>query len=209
MTAIANEYTKAKKPAEYLHDVLLQTLCAIQLKVKKAKKYSGIKNVKKELFEVENLVELSLAQTRRTILQIAPPVMAGNNLIRDIKDYLDSYKENLKIDYKFVFDVPDGFSTDSGNEILRIFLEILSNIQKHSGADLISVELLLKNRKDFVLSVRDNGKGFKPLKKKFKYGINTILSYTKKIGGKVQIKSAPGRGTLVKLEFPVKKRGAL
>ncbi|MFA5778850.1 MAG: histidine kinase [Elusimicrobiota bacterium] len=185
--------------ARYLHDGLAQTLYSIQLKTNKSQNLTDIEKIKKELSEIEKLMELSIAQTKKIILQLAPPRIVGNKFVDEIKNYLEKIKKVKNIDYEFVSKIPKFCTFDFSNEIMRIFLEALNNIQNHSRADRISVFLSINNSTGAQLVIKDNGVGFKPLKKNFKYGIKSMLLYAQKTGGIVAIKSNPGKGTVVEL----------
>ena len=67
--------------ARYLHDGLAQTLYSIQLKTNKSQNLTDIGKIKKELSEIEKLLELSISQTKKVILQLAPPRIVGNKFI--------------------------------------------------------------------------------------------------------------------------------
>ena len=92
--------------------------------------------------------------------------------------------------------------------VFRIAQEALRNVWKHSGTSKARVTLKFGDDKA-VLTVEDEGKGFKLPKKMAdltvagKLGLTGMQERAQLVGGKLSLKSAPGKGTTVILEFPV------
>ena len=54
-----------------------------------------------------------------------------------------------------------------------------------------------------LVEVRDDGRGFDPTAARpYNFGIESMRSRTAEIGGLLTITSAPGRGTVVRVEAP-------
>ncbi len=92
--------------------------------------------------------------------------------------------------------------------VFRIAQEALRNVWKHSGASKARATLKFGDGKA-VLTVEDEGKGFKlparmdDLTVAGKLGLAGMQERAQLIGGKLILKSRPGKGTTVTLEFPV------
>jgi two-component system sensor histidine kinase DegS len=92
--------------------------------------------------------------------------------------------------------------------VFRIAQEALRNVWKHSGTSKARVTLKFGDDKA-VLTVEDEGKGFKlparmdDLPVAGKLGLAGMQERAQLIGGKLELKSEPGKGTTVTLEFPV------
>jgi two-component system sensor histidine kinase DegS len=92
--------------------------------------------------------------------------------------------------------------------IFRIAQEALRNVWKHAGASKASVTLEFGDSKA-ALTVKDEGKGFE-LPEKIdgltgtgKLGLAGMQERAQLIRGKLKLKSEPGKGTTVTLEFPL------
>lgn len=98
-------------------------------------------------------------------------------------------------------DIPD---MQSRLMIARIFQESINNIIKHAEARNILIKLAFETNQ-CVLSITDDGTGF-DLDKEFDgVGLTNIRDRTQLIGGVVQIVSALGKGTIVKLTVPINR----
>jgi two-component system sensor histidine kinase DegS len=92
--------------------------------------------------------------------------------------------------------------------VFRIAQEALRNVWKHSGAKKARVALKFGDEKA-ALTIEDEGKGFKlppkmgELTVAGKLGLVGMQERAQLIGGKLTLRSVPGRKTTVRLEFPV------
>ncbi|MCW3088128.1 MAG: hypothetical protein JWQ78_1514 [Sediminibacterium sp.] len=87
--------------------------------------------------------------------------------------------------------------------LFRIVQEILQNAMKHSAAK--NVYIRIKEESEVLtISVTDDGIGFEALEKSHGVGMMNIRHRTHLLGGTVQWRSAPGKGTVVIIQLPVK-----
>lgn len=88
--------------------------------------------------------------------------------------------------------------------IQRIVLEALSNALGHAMASSVTVSACLaRQRNVIVIVVSDDGVGFDPAAAKRGHGLRNMRSRAQRIGARIDVDSAPGRGTRVTLELPV------
>jgi NarL family two-component system sensor histidine kinase LiaS len=88
------------------------------------------------------------------------------------------------------------------NNIFRMTQELLSNTLRHAKAQNIYITFS-QTAGLLVLVVRDDGVGFDvSLEKTASQGLKNIKERTLSLGGKVELKSAPGAGTTVKILIP-------
>jgi len=101
----------------------------------------------------------------------------------------------------------DGFEKDIPDQhkliAFRIVQEGLQNIIKHAGATEVKLMLHFGND-DLYITITDNGVGFDPeaeLKKKEGLGLQNILRRAALVGGKADIISKPGEGTILQIKM--------
>jgi signal transduction histidine kinase len=91
---------------------------------------------------------------------------------------------------------PRPFATVTENHLLRIGQEAITNAVRHSQAAHVHVELSYEPD-GFVLSVRDDGRGFdatRPAPDPH-FGLAGMRERADEIGARLEIRSAPGSGT--------------
>ncbi|HUA67748.1 MAG TPA: histidine kinase [Candidatus Saccharimonadales bacterium] len=90
--------------------------------------------------------------------------------------------------------------------LLRIGQEAVTNTVKHSGANSIKIDLEYRDH-SIALEVKDNGRGFTPENcagpDDGHFGLLGMSERTKRLGGQISIISAPGTGTVVRVELPI------
>jgi signal transduction histidine kinase/ligand-binding sensor domain-containing protein len=90
-------------------------------------------------------------------------------------------------------------------EILRVAQEAIHNVKKHAGAKHLSVQLEY-GPDAIALEVRDDGSGFtvgeQPESAQGHYGLTGMRERAATIGGTLEVTSAPGEGTAVRLQAP-------
>ncbi len=89
-------------------------------------------------------------------------------------------------------------------EILRIAQEAIHNVKKHSGASKLAVELKYDGSV-IELAVSDDGKGGAPAQGESPhrgFGLTGMRERAAAIEGRLEVTSAPGKGTTVRLRAP-------
>jgi two-component system nitrate/nitrite sensor histidine kinase NarX len=93
---------------------------------------------------------------------------------------------------------------------MHILQEALSNVRKHSGAS--KVDVVLSRGPGYSFAVRDDGRGFDPSRPPDDaadhVGLRIMRERATRIGARVDVDSAPGSGTEVRLHLPVAQREA-
>ena len=88
--------------------------------------------------------------------------------------------------------------------LYRITQEAINNSVKHAEASVISVNIL-KIENFIVLSIADNGKGFK-FEATYKYvgnGLYNMRERVNMLSGTFEVNSEPGNGTEVIVKLPI------
>jgi signal transduction histidine kinase len=95
----------------------------------------------------------------------------------------------------------------------RITQEALNNIAKHSKADLLSFGLCKTDK--IELLIRDNGRGFHPSEKPVQngsgrgIGLSSMKERAELSGGCFEIASAVGKGTTIRVCWPLAGTGTV
>lgn len=130
-------------------------------------------------------------------------------LLPTLRWYIENYGRRLKIKthYEAI-----GFTEKLNPELeivlYRVIQEALNNVAKHAHADDVHVHL---NSADssITVTITDNGIGFDPQNVfsmnigKRGFGIMGMQERVSSLGGRVDIRSRPGRGTQIAIEIPL------
>jgi signal transduction histidine kinase len=88
--------------------------------------------------------------------------------------------------------------------VFRIFQEMLSNVGRHAQASTVDVDMV--EREGWLhLSVEDDGCGAEArvFESAQAYGVMGMRERARHFGGLIDIDSAPGRGTRMRLSMPL------
>ena len=99
--------------------------------------------------------------------------------------------------------VQTDFSPDHTLLIYRIAQEALNNAVKHARCSRISIHLAYM-QDSFTMTITDNGDGFdsNKISRKNGIGLSHMRHRAKLLSGSLNIKSAPGNGTVIVLNIP-------
>lgn len=136
-----------------------------------------------------------------------------NELIWNEMQFVDEIKHIVKeqselgnFSYSFRFENYDeweGLDYFIKINISRMLTEIFQNILKHADATKVQVNFIVM-ADEYVISVEDNGKGFRPYFIKEGIGLKNLKNRSRKLNGKVTVKSEIGLGSITTLSFPKK-----
>jgi len=111
----------------------------------------------------------------------------------------------------FRFHAPEGeqdprLGADLRRELFLIFKESINNLVRHSSATEVEIDLGI-DRRTLSLRVQDNGRGFDPAlnsqAESEGNGLRNMRARAVRLGGELEISSAPGEGTTVSLRVPL------
>jgi ligand-binding sensor domain-containing protein/signal transduction histidine kinase len=116
-------------------------------------------------------------------------------------------------DIELTFEEPSaGHDPRLGPEIRReIFLilkETVTNIAKHAECRRVTIALDVDRRR-LRLRVSDDGRGFHPEQKTDGNGVSNMRRRVAAFGGRLEIQSAPGRGTSIEVDAPLQGSSGL
>jgi signal transduction histidine kinase len=190
--------------AQDLHDDLGSTLTRLSL-------LSGLIKADKDSAEqVEaHATKLSQAadQTVRALEEIVWAVRPGSDTLQSLADYIAHFANELfeGNNTHCRLDLPHDLPTlplppDMRHNIFLIVKEALTNALKHAGAHEVQVQVKISGH-TLEIRVQDDGKGFDPasLAEGRRNGVGNMRRRAETIGGKLELQSATGQGTTMRL----------
>ena len=97
--------------------------------------------------------------------------------------------------------IPDQLSDEMRTCIFRVVQEALTNVSRHSGAKCAVVTVRHEDN-SLLVSVQDDGSGFDTQKTRG-LGMLGMEERVRQLGGQLEIRSAPGKGTELLARLPI------
>jgi signal transduction histidine kinase len=187
--------------ARDLHDTLAQGLMGIVLQLESAEQTSHdeIEDVRKHISRASSLARENLEQVRRSVMALGP--LENEDLDSSLNHLVESMRPSMGTRVEFVLQGTSWPLRQGIKEgLLRIAQQALTNALQHAKANKIQLRLAF-NRKQVSLQVTDDGVGFLMAKRPLdRVGLKSMQHRAKELGGKLQVKSRPGRGTSIMIE---------
>jgi signal transduction histidine kinase len=157
------------------------------------------------LTSMSNTIDGTIRMVRKIITDLRPEILDEVGLAEALQWYAREFEKRTSISSQFTV-FPRKFTLDKQQttELFRIFQEILANIAKHSGASKVVV-FLKKEETIVTLRVKDDGIGIKDsdMANKNSFGILGMRERISLMGGQMNIKGVPGKGTTISISVPV------
>lgn len=194
--------------ARDLHDTVNQQLFVLAmrtaaLKSRLEKEAGGTEKLVSEMEKLEELARQAHSQIRELILQIRPVTLENEGLRAALEEYLGGAGEREGWQVKTDLDPSIRPRGPVAESLFRIAQEALNNISKHAAAGKVEVRLV-RGGDGIIMEIRDDGVGFNPGTsiRPTAVGLYGIRERAEAIGGRLEIKSAPGRGTQLMVTLP-------
>lgn len=192
--------------ARELHDSVSQALYGILLGAHTAQKqlHDAPEQAAAALAYVENLAQAGLAEMRALIFELRPESLEQEGLIGVLKKQLDALESRHGLETHAELDGEPDLPLATKQVLFRVAQESLHNVVKHARAS--RVDLRFKADADVItLAVRDDGRGFDPADSfPGQLGLRSMRERTSALGGVLTLSSAPGQGTEVLVQVPVR-----
>ena len=194
-----------RRLARDLHDEVNQALTAILLRLEALS--GGLPPERAaELAEVKRLANQAMQELLSLARQLRPSALDDHGLIAAIDGQLKGFADQTGVETRLTtHGSPASLDDDQQTAIYRIVQEALSNVRQHAGAREVSVELVAPNGSRpgpaTELRIRDDGHGFDPSLGSEGLGLEGMAERARLIGGDLDVRSAPGRGTSVILRI--------
>jgi PAS domain S-box-containing protein len=199
--------------ARTLHDGLQQVLVIAALNLDQYLKLDDAAATAL-VHEARHQIEEASEAARSLSVELFPPVLQRSGLPAALKWLANWTRDKYKVGVRVIADP----RADSSRKDVRTLLfesvrELLFNAVKHAKADHITLELSLVAGDVLCITVSDEGLGFEPAELDRRsengqagWGLFSIRERLTLLGGRVEIDSAPGKGTRVRLIAP-RERG--
>jgi signal transduction histidine kinase len=186
-----------------LHDVVSQKLFSLVLSAESASTLldRDAEAARRQMTRVQQLARQALDELRSLLLELRPPDLARDGLAGALRKHVEVLRGLHDVDIALEVE-HDVAAAQTDGDVLRIAQEALQNALRHAGARHVAVRLGDGDGR-LVLEVADDGAGFEPADPELRarrLGLTSMEERAARLGGRLEIRSAPGAGTTVRLE---------
>jgi signal transduction histidine kinase len=188
-----------------LHDVVSQKLFSLMLTTEAASTQLDREDLAAARAQVDRakaLAREALDELRSLILGLRAPELDRDGLAGALRKEIEMLERVHGVAIELHVDGEVTTAGDRCQAVLRIANEAIHNALRHSRADNVDVTLRGSNG-SLVVSVTDDGVGFEPTRAELRskhLGLTSMEERARELGGRLEIRSAPGAGTTVRLE---------
>jgi signal transduction histidine kinase len=187
-----------------LHDGVGPTLASFSQRLETAAEliHTNPKKSEKIIHALQKQVMETVADIRRLVYALRPPVLDEFGLVTAIREHTAQYSGPKGI--RVTFDVTEPMPPlPAAVEVAayRIALEAFTNIVKHARASACRVLIRIENS-SLLLEISDNGKGL-PAEPHAGIGLHSMRERAGELGGEFVVERKPSGGIIIRARLPI------
>lgn len=204
---IAVQDAERKRIAQDLHDSLGALLSGLRLQFNSLQDQVAQYPEIRERYQLGmQLADQAVREVRRIAHNMEPSSLSRFGLeaaLHGLAEQLRAGGLQVQAD---VFGLADRLPSEQEVMLYRICQELCQNTIKHAQATQLDIQLTCYGEEALNLIVSDNGRGFDPAAIVHGMGLYNISSRVRKLSGKLEVDSAPGRGSSFLIDIPLGKK---
>ncbi|HET7198452.1 MAG TPA: PAS domain-containing sensor histidine kinase [Burkholderiales bacterium] len=192
--------------ARDLHDDIGQALTALKIQVESLRGALGDaaqrERVAQRVEDCVDTIQSTLERVRQLSLSLRPPQLDDLGLAAALRSHLDRQARVAGLASHFdATGAPHDVSPETETACFRVAQEAITNVLRHARARNLWVRLY-DDAGRLALSVRDDGAGF-DVRAVRGLGLAGMEERTALVGGSLELRASPGKGTVVLAKFPL------
>ncbi len=212
---ITAQEEERRRLARELHDEQSQSLGALSISLDRISHLVGPSSppqAREEIEQARDMARSLLKETRRLIYDLRPSVLDDMGLQAAIRWCAETHleKHGVKINIQSSLS-SERLPSPVEVALFRVAQEAIVNIERHAQAR--NAGIMLEQQDSLLrMQVWDDGKGF--VRTPFGNGLDVsgvglegMQERVRLLGGSIDIVSAPGKGTTIKVDVPVDREG--
>ncbi len=188
-----------------LHDTVIQQLFAIGLSMEATSRLVNDREVRQRIQLAVDDLDSTIKRIRSTIFELGASARAAVGGLRDrVLELADETAPSLQTRPRVVFGGPvdSAVSNATGDELITVLRELLSNVARHARADHVDVDVSV-DESWVTLRVDDNGVGSPDQSTPGRgLGLRNVVTRATRLGGSFTIGVRPGGGTRAEWRAP-------
>jgi signal transduction histidine kinase len=199
------EDRERKRLADILHDDLQQQLAAAKFHLGLlGNRIDGDASLREAIDRVGGMIKDAIAKSRSLAHELGPAVLYHG----DFGEAIEWLARQIQAKHGLAVHVEVHGPVDGASDSIKVFLfrtaqEILFNVVKHAQVTEAAVRVRWRHGQ-LWLTISDHGRGFDPkaLRQTGGSGLFSIRERVELLGGRMKIRSAPGRGSTFLIAVP-------
>ena len=203
------EQRERRHIAGALHDHIGQALALSKIKLGAMRVSVQGTDLAQPVDELRELVSQSIDYTRSLIFDLGPPVLYEVGLGAALETLAQTIERQHRIATEFEDDgQPKPLADDLRVVLFQSGRELLMNVVKHAQPSRVKIAVRRQGR-DIHVTVEDDGVGFDPgetgrhTHRDGGFGLFSIRERLGHLGGRLDLRSRPGKGTVATLVAPL------
>lgn len=191
--------------AREIHDTLAQGLMGIIVQLQAAADaHTPAGDQRAHLDQALALARASLAEARRSVQVLRAPSRGDEDLGAALMRQIQQIAASTGVNAAFALSgAPIPLAPAVAAQLMRISQEAISNALRHARAQHLQLDLAFAPGR-VRLQIRDDGVGFAPdTVAPDRFGLVGMYERAAQLGAQLELRTAPGQGTMVVVEVPL------
>lgn len=155
---------------------------------------------------MSRLIESAVNNVGHIINDLRPSILDHQGLWAALEWQAQEFAQSAELALNWCMEMDDAAEPDASKSmaVFRIFQEMLSNVGRHAQARNLAIRIAACDG-NLAVSVRDDGRGAGPeaFDAPHAYGVMGMRERARHFGGRIEIRSAVGKGSLFELHMPL------
>lgn len=187
--------------ARELHDSVTQSLYSVTLLAETGRRSVAggeLGQIKGYLDRLGEIARQALKEMRLLVYELRPAALEQDGLVGALQRRLDAVEGRAGVEARLLLETEAELAAPVEEALYRIAQEALNNVLKHAAATAVAVRIRA-GAGEVTLEVEDNGRGFDlaAAAKQGGLGLISMRERAERLGGSLNITTAPGKGTKV------------
>jgi PAS domain S-box-containing protein len=196
--------------AQELHDGINQMIASVKMRLRKVQaNLPELRPAAREILErCDRLLVKVLEENRRIAHNLRPTDLNQLGLAAACSSFCHSVQLRTNLQFQCRIASPaERLPPEVELQLFRILQEAVNNIEKHAQAKSVKVQMRFQEAA-VILQIQDDGQGFDDKrvtasgKRHQGLGLTNMRERALTLGGTLDIKSLPGRGTTISVRVP-------
>jgi signal transduction histidine kinase len=189
--------------AKELHDGIIQSLFAVGMGLQGTALLAGVSETATRIEGAIEELDRVIRDLRNYIFGLRPGILADRQLDQALRELGEEIQKRSQARVEVEVDAELAASVSSrSHQIVQLTREALSNVARHAQA-MHTVVRLSRRGRTAVLTIEDDGVGFDIRSDSAGSGLRNMRERAAALGGTLRVTSRAGKGTKLRLTFPV------